>query len=99
MSSPATRWSRPASVRVIAQVAALTAWLVASAAAQDQAPPQQVQRGVSPPATSAGTKHFFNSYLGKVPPELQAQPAHWVNHEPLTLEKLRGKTVWLEFNF
>jgi thiol-disulfide isomerase/thioredoxin len=41
-----------------------------------------------------------NSYLGKAPPELAADKSQWVNAaEPLKLETLRGKVVWLEFGF
>ena len=42
----------------------------------------------------------FQSYLGKQPPELVSDANHWVNgDEKLTLDKLHGKVVWLEFNF
>lgn len=41
-----------------------------------------------------------NSYLGKAPPELQSDREHWLNvKEPLALEKLKGRVVWLEFSF
>ena len=41
-----------------------------------------------------------NSYLGKAPPELVSKPEQWFNPPPaITLEKLRGKVVWLEFGF
>lgn len=41
-----------------------------------------------------------NSYLGKAPPELTAEKGQWLNApDGLTLEKLRGKVVWLEFGF
>ena len=41
-----------------------------------------------------------NSYLGKTPPELVSQKDQWLNPpEAITLEKLRGKVVWLEFGF
>ena len=47
-----------------------------------------------------GQKHDRNSYLGKPPPEIVSEPQHWIGApEPLTLEKLRGKVVWLHFNF
>ena len=33
-------------------------------------------------------------------PELVSRPAHWINtDEPVTLERLRGKVAWLQFNF
>lgn len=40
-----------------------------------------------------------NSYLGKAPPELVGDKSQWLNSEGLTLERLRGKVVWLEFGF
>jgi thiol-disulfide isomerase/thioredoxin len=41
-----------------------------------------------------------NSYLGKAPPELVNEKAKWLNAAaPLTLDKLRGKVVWVEFGF
>jgi thiol-disulfide isomerase/thioredoxin len=41
-----------------------------------------------------------NSYLGKTPPELVSRKDQWLNApEAITLEKLRGKVVWLEFGF
>jgi hypothetical protein len=44
--------------------------------------------------------HFFRSFLGAKPPELSGLAAHWVNQpEPVTLQKLHGQVVWLEFNF
>jgi hypothetical protein len=43
---------------------------------------------------------FSNSYKGKAPPEIVSEPGAWINaSEPLRLEKLRGKVVWLEFGF
>lgn len=43
---------------------------------------------------------FSNSYKGKAPPELVSEAGAWINaSEPLRLEKLRGKVVWLEFSF
>ena len=45
-------------------------------------------------------KHNRNSYLGKSPPEIVSESHHWIGaSEPLTLEKLKGKVVWLHFNF
>lgn len=45
-------------------------------------------------------KHYYTSYLGKRPPELKGLAAHWVNKAaPVTLNKLHGQVVWLEFNF
>ena len=46
-------------------------------------------------------KIYSNSYIGKVPPELvMAKGARWLNAEdPVTLSKLKGRVVWLEFSF
>ncbi len=45
-------------------------------------------------------KYERNSYLGTQPPELVSEKEHWIGaSEPLTLEKLKGKVVWLHFNF
>ena len=46
-------------------------------------------------------KHYYRSFTGKVPPELRSSPDHWVNRTKggLTLAKLKGKTIWLQFNF
>ncbi len=53
-----------------------------------------------PAKKTTGTKHFYNSYLGKRPPELTGAAEHWVNQtSQVTLEKLHGRVVWLEFNF
>jgi hypothetical protein len=42
----------------------------------------------------------WNSYLGNTPPELVSQKEQWVNTtDALRLEDLRGKVVWLTFNF
>ncbi len=47
-----------------------------------------------------GQKHDRNSYLGKSPPEIVSESHHWIGTPaPLTLEKLKGKVVWLHFNF
>ena len=43
---------------------------------------------------------YRNSYLGKSPPEIVSQLEHWIGAPvPLTLAKLKGKVVWLHFNF
>ena len=46
-------------------------------------------------------KSHDRSLGGQIPPELRSQAAHWVNRKAgrLTLKSLRGKTVWLQFNF
>lgn len=51
-------------------------------------------------AKKTSAKHYYKSFLGKKPPELKAAAAHWVNQSSaVTLEKLHGRVVWLEFNF
>jgi hypothetical protein len=41
-----------------------------------------------------------NSYLGKAPPELVAEKSHWLGTvPPVTLAELKGRVVWLQFNF
>ncbi len=40
------------------------------------------------------------SFLGKTPPEIVAEDEHWLGpHPPVTLAALKGKVVWLQFNF
>ena len=47
-----------------------------------------------------GEKHDHNSYFGESPPELVSESHHWIGTSaPLTLAKLKGKVVWLHFNF
>lgn len=46
---------------------------------------------------AAQDRKYRNSYLGKAPPELAGE---WLNvKEPLSLAKLKGKVVWLEFSY
>jgi len=41
-----------------------------------------------------------NSYIGKAPPEIVSESAHWHNVKaPHKLADLKGKVVWLEFGF
>ena len=41
-----------------------------------------------------------NSYQGKAAPELKSEKSHWVNQDKaITLGDLKGKLVWLQFNF
>lgn len=62
-------------------------WLAALAACFVTAPVQ-------------GQKFDRNSYLGEAPPDLESEKEHWIgSEEPLTLAKLKGKVVWLHFNF
>jgi len=50
--------------------------------------------------TAWGQKFNHNSYLGKQPPELLSQKKHWLGWDrQVTLAKLKGKVVWLQFNF
>lgn len=44
-------------------------------------------------------QNLGNSYLGKAPPELASEKEQWLNTEPLSLAKLKGKVVWIEFGF
>ena len=37
--------------------------------------------------------------VGKTPPELVAADADWLAGPPVTLARLKGKVVWLQFNF
>ena len=47
-----------------------------------------------------GQKYERNSYLGETPPELVSEKDQWIGaSEPLTLTELKGKVVWLHFNF
>ena len=47
-----------------------------------------------------GQNRDRRSFLGKVPPELVSEKEHWIGTRgPLTLAKLRGRVVWLLFNF
>ncbi len=40
------------------------------------------------------------SMLGKAAPELVSKPTHWMGEETgVTLAELKGKVVWLQFNF
>ena len=48
--------------------------------------------------TAAAQKFNHNSYLGKAPPELVSQRSHWLGwRETVTLDRLKGKVVWLQF--
>jgi hypothetical protein len=37
--------------------------------------------------------------LGTAPPELVADKEQWLTGQPVTLRCLRGRVVWLQFNF
>lgn len=48
----------------------------------------------------AATQEHRKSFLDQEPPELFVAENGWVNWEgELSLEKLRGHVVWLEFSF
>ena len=49
--------------------------------------------------SAAQDQNLGNSYLGKAPPELIGDKEQWLNSEPLSLAKLKGKVVWIEFGF
>lgn len=47
-----------------------------------------------------GQKYDLTSYLGRESPELVSEKEHWIGvSEPLTLAGLKGKVIWLHFNF
>lgn len=52
-------------------------------------------------AVAQDEPQYFNSYKGKAPPELVSDKENWFNggDAAITLEKLKGKVVWLEFSF
>jgi hypothetical protein len=40
------------------------------------------------------------TFLGAAPPELVSEPSQWLGAAPpVTLAGLRGRVVWLQFNF
>ena len=51
--------------------------------------------------TTAGAQKFnHNSYVGLEPPKLVSQRDHWLGwQEQVVLNDLKGKVVWLQFNF
>lgn len=51
------------------------------------------------PAVAVGPSPLRKNLLGKEPPELVADKDHWLSGPPVSLEKLRGRVVWLQFNF
>ena len=51
-------------------------------------------------ASKPGEKYRLNSYQGKAPPELVSKTEHWMGTtKAICLSKLKGKVVWLQFNF
>lgn len=52
------------------------------------------------PGRCVGQRYGHNSYVGKRPPELVSRRTHWLGHQgPTALDQLKGKVVWLQFNF
>jgi hypothetical protein len=51
------------------------------------------------PAAADGPGPLRKSLLGKEPPELVADAGQWLAGPPVSLAKLRGRVVWLQFNF
>ncbi len=51
-------------------------------------------------ACGPGQERYYTSFKGKAPPEIASDKADWFNAaDALTLAKLKGKVVWLEFSF
>ncbi len=51
-------------------------------------------------ARAPGREILRKSFLGKAPPELVFQKEHWLGKSPPTsFAQLKGKVVWLQFNF
>lgn len=47
-----------------------------------------------------GIRNRCRSFRGKTPPELVSDKEHWIGAtEQVTLTKLKGHVVWLQFNF
>ncbi len=57
--------------------------------------------GPAPPSAVAGRARDVprTPRVGEVPPELQATKEDWLTGPPTTLAALKGKVVWLQFNF
>lgn len=52
------------------------------------------------PAQAQYEREYCPNYDGKIPPSLQVSANGWMNYDgELSLEKLRGHVVWLEFSF
>jgi thiol-disulfide isomerase/thioredoxin len=50
--------------------------------------------------TATAQKFNHNSYIGKEPPELVSRKDQWLGwQETVILKDLKGKVVWLQFNF
>lgn len=52
------------------------------------------------PGSTRGETPRGRSFLGESPPELVSRAEHWLNADkPLKLRQLKGRVVWLSFNF
>ena len=52
------------------------------------------------PSQAQNEREYCPNYDGKIPPSLQVSANGWMNYDgELSLEKLRGHVVWLEFSF
>lgn len=51
-------------------------------------------------AASSAAGSRCRSYIGETPPELMSDAEDWIGAGvPLSLADLRGKVVWLQFNY
>jgi hypothetical protein len=50
-------------------------------------------------ATAQHASPLRKPLVGKKPPELVADKEQWLAGQPVTLQSLRGRVVWLQFNF
>jgi hypothetical protein len=51
------------------------------------------------PVLADGHSPLRRDLLGKEPPELAAGMDDWLAGPPVSLQKLKGSVVWLQFNF
>jgi hypothetical protein len=51
------------------------------------------------PAFGQSSSALRQPLVGKTPPELVAGAMDWLGGPPVSLQKLQGKVVWLQFNF
>lgn len=51
------------------------------------------------PAVAQSSSPQRKPLVGKKPPELVADKEQWLAGQPVTLQSLRGRVVWLQFNF
>ena len=55
--------------------------------------------GLLAAGSAAGPDRLRKDLVGQVPPELVAADGDWLAGPPATLAGLKGKVVWLQFNF